>query len=132
LQQHCDFFDRDKDGIIWPQDTFVGFHSLGFGLILSLIAVLIIHANFSYATLPTWIPDPFFRLYVSNIHKAKHGSDSGTYDTEGRFVPQKFEDIFSKYAENKDSITLGDVSKLLKGQRLLADPIGWGGAFFEC
>jgi peroxygenase len=100
--------------------------------LLSLLAVFIIHSNFSYPTLPTWIPDPFFRIYVHRIHKDKHGSDSGTYDTEGRFVPQKFEDMFAKYAEGKDGLTIWDVSKLLKGQRLIADPIGWGGAFFEC
>lgn len=29
LQQHCDFFDRDHDGILWPQDTFIGFCALG-------------------------------------------------------------------------------------------------------
>jgi peroxygenase len=132
LQQHCDFFDADRDGIIWPSDTFVGFHKLGFGILLSLLAVFIIHSNFSYPTLPTWIPDPLFRIYVANIHKDKHGSDSGTYDTEGRFVPQKFEDMFAKYAGGKDSLSIWDVSKLLKGQRLIADPIGWGGAFFEC
>lgn len=21
LQQHCEFFDTDRDGVIWPQDT---------------------------------------------------------------------------------------------------------------
>lgn len=122
----------DRDGIIWPRDTFVGFHKLGFGILLSLLAVFIIHANFSYPTLPAWIPDPFFRIYVVNTHKAKHGSDSGSYDTEGRFVPQRFEDIFSKYADGEDGLTIWNVLKLLKGQRLIADPIGWGGAFFEC
>ncbi|KAJ9138345.1 Caleosin domain-containing protein [Pleurostoma richardsiae] len=132
IQQHCDFFDADQDGVIWPHDTFWGFHRLGFGIALSLVAVLIIHANFSYPTVPGYVPDPFFRLYTANIHKAKHGSDTGTYDTEGRFIPQKFEDMFAKYArEDKDSLTLSDIWALHKGQRLIADPIGWGGAFFE-
>ncbi|KAF1957961.1 caleosin domain-containing protein [Byssothecium circinans] len=131
LQQHCDFFDTDHDGIIWPRDTFTGFYRLGFGIILSLLAVFIIHANFSYPTLPGWLPDPFFRLHVANIHKDKHGSDSGTYDHEGRFVPQKFEDMFSKYGKGKDYVTIWDVMDLMKGQRCIADPIGWGGAMFE-
>ena len=132
LQQHCDFFDRDHDGVLWPKDTFIGFHRLGFGIILSWVAVLVIHGNFSYPTCSGWLPDPFFRVFLKNIHKDKHGSDTGTYDTEGRFIPQKFEDIFAKYAEGRDYLTIWDVSNVLKGQRCIADPIGWGGAFFEC
>jgi len=113
-------------------DTFFGFHKLGFGILLSLLAVFVIHANFSYPTLPTFFPDPLFRIYIENIHKAKHGSDTGTYDNEGRFMPQKFEDIFSKYSTGKGSLTFWEAMNVLKGQRCIADPIGWGGAFFEC
>ncbi|KAI1254998.1 hypothetical protein MGN70_003061 [Eutypa lata] len=131
LQQHCEFFDTDHDGVIWPWDTFTGFHKLGFGLLLSFVAVLVIHGNFSYPTAPGWLPDPFFRVNVPKIHKDKHGSDTGTYDPEGRFLPQKFEDMFAKYADGRDYLTLGDVWALLKGQRCIMDPVGWGGAFFE-
>ncbi|GJC78260.1 peroxygenase 1 [Colletotrichum liriopes] len=131
LQQHCDFFDTDKDGVIYPTDTFWGFHKLGFGIFLSLLSVFIIHSNFSYPTLSGYLPDPLFRIYTENIHKDKHGSDTNTYDTEGRFNPQKFEDMFSKYAGGRDYMTIWDVLAMLKGQRLVADPIGWGGAFFE-
>lgn len=118
--------------MIYPIDTFRGFYQLGYGIILSLLSVFIIHGNFSYPTQSSFLPDPLFRIYVANIHKDKHGSDTGTYDTEGRFIPQKFEDMFSKYGEGRDYLTLWDLSKLMKGQRLIADPIGWGGAFFEC
>ncbi|RPD77321.1 Caleosin-domain-containing protein [Lentinus tigrinus ALCF2SS1-7] len=131
LQQHCDYFDTDKDGVIWPLDTFRGFYALGFGLVLSLFSMFIIHSSFSYPTCPGWLPDPFFRLYVDNIHKAKHGSDTGTYDNEGRFIPQKFEDWFSKYGKGKDGLSLADVMDGLKGQRLIMDPVGSFGAFFE-
>ncbi|KIW91352.1 uncharacterized protein Z519_08248 [Cladophialophora bantiana CBS 173.52] len=109
----------------------VGFHRLRFGILLSLLAVSIIHTNFSYPTVPCRLPDPLFHIYVINTHKDKHGSDTGTYDTEGRFVPQKFEDMFAKYADGKDSLSIWEVWKLLEGQRLIADPIGWFGAFFE-
>ncbi|KAI2634972.1 Caleosin-domain-containing protein [Hypomontagnella submonticulosa] len=131
LQQHCEFFDTDRDGVIWPQDTFWGFHRLGFGIILSFVAVLVIHSNFSYPTVSGWLPDPFFRVFVANIHKDKHGSDTGTYDFEGRFVPQRFEDLFTKYGKGRDYLTIWDVWDLLKGQRCIADPVGWFGAFFE-
>ncbi|EGX88252.1 caleosin domain containing protein [Cordyceps militaris CM01] len=131
LQQHCEFFDRDKDGIVWPSDTYVGFRRLGFSIFFSVISLLFIHANLSYATVHGRVPDPLFRIYLDSIHKAKHGSDSNAYDTEGRFRPQSFEDIFSKYATDKESLTAGDIVRLLRGQRLLSDPIGWGGAAFE-
>ncbi|PMD46498.1 Caleosin-domain-containing protein [Hyaloscypha variabilis F] len=132
LQQHVAFFDTDSDGVIWPLETFNGFHRLGYHLFFCILSVFIIHANFSYPTVSGWLPDPFFRVYTARIHKDKHGSDSGTYDPEGRFVPQKFEDIFSKYASgDKQGITLGEVFNYLKGQRVVFDPFGWGGAFFE-
>lgn len=102
-------------------------------MFLSLLALIIIHGNFSYPTLSGYLPDPFFRIYIARIHKDKHGSDSGTYDNEGRFVPQKFEDIFAKYASgDKQGITLPEVGSYMKGQRVIMDPVGWGGAFFEC
>ncbi|KAF5497732.1 putative peroxygenase 3 [Colletotrichum siamense] len=131
LQQHCEFFDRDQDGVIWPLDTFVGFYKLGFGLILSTLSVFIIHGNFSYPTVRGYLPDPFFRIFIDNVHRDKHGSDSGAYDTEGRFSSQKFEDIFAKYAEGRDYMTIGDIFAMLKGNRVILDPVGWGGAFFE-
>ncbi|KAI0172573.1 Caleosin-domain-containing protein [Hypoxylon sp. FL1284] len=152
LQQHCEFFDsvssspfflstrsssnaspdeKDRDGVIWPQDTFEGFRRLGFGMMMSLLSVLIIHANFSYPTVSGWLPDPFFRVHLANVHKDKHGSDTGTYDSEGRFVPQRFEDVLAKYAAGRDYLTVWDVLDLLKGQRCILDPIGWFGAFFE-
>lgn len=48
-------------------------------------------------------------------------------------MPQKFEDIFAKYAGgDKQGITFGEVTNYMKGQRLYADPIGWSAAAFEC
>ncbi|KAL2875864.1 hypothetical protein SGCOL_008858 [Colletotrichum sp. CLE4] len=97
----------------------------------TVLSVFIIHGNFSYPTVSGYLPDPLFRIFLDRVHKDKHGSDTNTYDTEGRFNPQKFEDMFSKYAEGRDYMTIWDVFAMLKGQRLVADPIGWGGAFFE-
>lgn len=114
-------------------DTYRGFREIGFNIFLSALSMFVIHANFSYPSCPSIIPDPFFRLYLSNIHKTKHGSDTGTYDNEGRFVPQKFEDFFSKYGDGeKDGLTAQEIWEGLKGQRGIMDPIGWGGAAFEC
>jgi peroxygenase len=132
LQQHCDFFDQNRDGVVTPYDTFVGFNRLGFGILLSIIAAFIIHINFSYPTSNGWLPDPLFRINLKNMHRTKHGGDTGTYDNEGRFIPQKFEEIFTKYADGRDYLTFWDTVNMLKGQRNVSDPIGWGGAIFEC
>ena len=64
---------------------------IGFGRIISFAAIFVIHGTFSYVTSPSFIPSPFFPIYVNCMHRTKHGSDSGVYDTEGRFVPIKFE-----------------------------------------
>jgi len=132
LEQHCLFFDRDRDGVIWPVDTFTGFHELGYNIFWCILAVFIIHSGFSYFTGESWIPDPLFRITLKNIHRAKHGSDTGTYDTEGRFIPHKFEEIFSKYdKDGKGGLTFTEGLKMIRGNRMIADPIGWTAAFFE-
>lgn len=61
LQQHVDFFDANGDGVIWqvmnsavlnlinrPWDTFVGFHMIGFNIVLSILAVIVVHSAFRY------------------------------------------------------------------------------------
>ncbi|RDW77674.1 caleosin-containing protein [Coleophoma cylindrospora] len=132
LQQHCAFFDRDSDGVIWPWDTWRSVRSLGYDFFLCVIAVVIVHGAFSYPTLSGILPDPFFRIYIDNINKGKHGSDSGTIDNEGRFIPQKFEDIFAKYASgDKQSISGQEILNYLSGQRVYMDPFGWFAASFE-
>ncbi|KAK3290200.1 Caleosin related protein-domain-containing protein [Chaetomium fimeti] len=134
LQQHVLFWDRDGDSEIYPWDTYVGFRDLGFSVLFSLLAVVIINVNFSYPTrlAVSWWPDLWFRVYVGSIHKAKHGSDSGTYDKEGRFVPQMFEDVFAKWdVHGAGSLSAGELWHMIKGHRLAADPFGWGAAIFE-
>ncbi|RAK95824.1 caleosin family protein [Aspergillus ibericus CBS 121593] len=134
LQQHILFWDRDSDGQIYPWDTYKGFRDLGFNVLFSLLAVLIINLNFSYPTrlAHSYLPDPWFRVYVDGIHKAKHGSDSNTYDPEGRFVPQSFENMFAKYDHDGDgALSLRQLFEMMHGNRCAADPFGWGAAIFE-
>ncbi|BFZ63833.1 hypothetical protein YB2330_004967 [Saitoella coloradoensis] len=135
MQLHCAFWDPDNDGVINPWDTFLGFRALGYNLLLCLIAMFIIHSGFSYPTRlhHSYIPDPLFRVYLDGIHKAKHGSDTNTYDPEGRFRPQQFEDIFAKYANpaTPNKLSIREVFSMIKGQRVVLDPFGWGAAIFE-
>lgn len=132
LQQHVAFFDQDSDGVIWPLDTFRGFRSLEYSIAFSLLSVFLIHFNFSYPTVSGFLPDPFFRIYVARIHRDKHGSDSGSFDPEGRFEPQQFEDIFAKYASgDKQGITLVEIFRFINGRRVVMDIFGLIAVIFE-
>ncbi|KAK9368822.1 Caleosin related protein-domain-containing protein [Lipomyces kononenkoae] len=136
LQQHILFWDRDQDGIIYPVDVYRGFRDLGFNILISMIAPITVSIGVSYATrlAHTYWPDPYLRIYIDSIHKAKHGSDSGVIDSEGRFVPQNFENLFAKYAKEdktRSTLTLGELFQLMHGQRCVVDPFGSISSFLE-
>lgn len=132
LQQHVAFFDRNKDGIIYPWETYQGFRAIGFSIPISLLAALFINLTLSYPTSSSWIPSLLLPIHIDNIHKAKHGSDSEVYDTEGRFVPAKFDAIFSKYAcTYADKLTYAELQAMLMANRNVNDVFGWGAAKSE-
>ncbi|KJA21939.1 hypothetical protein HYPSUDRAFT_186846 [Hypholoma sublateritium FD-334 SS-4] len=132
LQSHVAFFDRDDDGIIWPLDTYVGFREIGFGVILSLLSMVIIHSGFSYVTWGSWIPDPLFRLKVKHMHRGKHGSDSGAYTTLGGFDDNRFNYIFDMYSsEPHQYLKFSEGVQMLHGNMNVFDLFGWAAAAFE-
>ncbi|CAK9150323.1 unnamed protein product [Ilex paraguariensis] len=132
LQKHVMFFDRNNDGIVYPSETFKGFRAIGCGIPLSTFAALFINVGLSGKTRPGKFPSLLFPIEVKNIQKAKHGSDSGVYDTEGRFVPSKFEEIFSKHAHNNsDALTSDELMGMLKANRVPKDFGGWLAAYTE-
>ncbi|KAK4985812.1 hypothetical protein LTR50_005719 [Elasticomyces elasticus] len=132
VQQHADYWDRDHDGIIWPQDTYIGIRAWGWSIALAAFATLVINVNLSYPTGTSWLPDPLFRIHLAGLHKDKHGSDSMTFDNEGRFRPQNFEDLFAKYDEGrKGGLDVWDLLRMHKGQRMAFDFFGWTASALE-
>ncbi|CAO1613251.1 unnamed protein product [Parajaminaea phylloscopi] len=139
MQRHCVYFDGSLQGIVTPLDTFHGFYALGFGLILSFIAVVVVHSGFSYPSLPNdgtwkaWLPDPFFRIWIANISRNKHGSDSESYDRRGHFQEHKLSEALETFSShpNRDRLSLSDAWAMGKARRNVMDPFGWGAEAFE-
>ncbi|RDB21536.1 putative peroxygenase 3 [Hypsizygus marmoreus] len=132
LQAHVAFFDPDGDGIIWPLDTFRGFRDLGFGLILSVLSMFIIHGGFSWVTFGTLLPDPFFRLNIKNMHRGRHGSDTASYTATGQFDEDRFNYVFNMYSSKPHtSLTFTEGVRMLYGNREAFDFFGWFAATFE-
>lgn len=132
LQQHVDYWDFDNDGKIYPLDTYRGFYNIGFPPILAFLSVFVIHSAFSWWSQDSWLPDPFFSILTKNIHRTRHGSDSQIYDSEGRFVPQKFEELFTKYDKTgKGGLSLWELLEMTAAVRKIMDPFGWSAAQFE-
>jgi Ca2+-binding EF-hand superfamily protein len=56
-----------------------------------------------------------------------------TYDSEGRFRPQNFEDFFSKYdKDGKGGLSKQDLVTALRGQAFAFDFFGCTATVLEC
>jgi len=131
LQKHIEFFDRNKKGYITPIDTWIGFRALGYNIIMCLIAVFMIHGTMAYASQDSWIPDIFFRVFIKNIRRCKHGSDSEMYDYTGLFVQEKMEKIFKDFSSDGNSFTFDEMWHMTNTIRNANDFYGWFAAKFE-
>ncbi|XP_047332441.1 probable peroxygenase 4 [Impatiens glandulifera] len=132
LQKHVAFFDRNHDGVIYPWETFQGLRAIGAGILLSSFAAVFINAGLSRKTRPGKFPSLLFPIEIKNIEKAKHTSDSGVYDTEGRFVATRFEEMFNQHALTyPDALTGDELKALLHANRVPKDYLGWVAAYAE-
>ncbi|KAJ9135730.1 hypothetical protein P3X46_032882 [Hevea brasiliensis] len=132
LQKHVFFFDRNQDGLVYPWETFQGFRAIGFGVLFSAASALFINMGLSKKTRPGKYPSLLFPIEVQNIQLGKHGSDSGVYDKDGRFVDEKFEAIFGKHARtHPDALTSGELMGMLRTNREPKDYLGWVASWTE-
>ncbi|XP_027361519.1 probable peroxygenase 5 [Abrus precatorius] len=132
LQKHAAFFDKNQDGIIYPTETFQGMREIGSGILLSLGGAVFINLFLSQSTRPGKFPSLLFPIEIKNIQFGKHGSDTGTYDAEGRFVPSKFEEIFTKHAHtHQNALTYDELKEMIKANREPKDFKGRIGSFVE-
>ncbi|KAF9059332.1 Caleosin related protein-domain-containing protein [Rhodocollybia butyracea] len=130
---HGEFFDADGDGVFWPSDTYKGFRALGFSFFISLFAAVVI-CSMSYPSLPAshWFPDPFFRIYVNGLHKAKHGSDSGSFNRDGTFDQANFDQFWNEHTDAPHTeITPVQLYHAVAARRLAFDFYGTLAAIFE-
>ncbi|XP_058724449.1 probable peroxygenase 5 isoform X2 [Vicia villosa] len=132
LQKHAAFFDLNKDGLIYPSETYQAMREIGSGRMLATAAAVFINGALSQVTRPGKPPSPLFPIEVKNIKLAKHGSDSGVYDSEGRFVESKFEEIFIKHAHSHpNALTQDELDEFIKSNRDPKDTHGSTGGFVE-
>jgi hypothetical protein len=132
LQRHCDFWDADHDGLIYPTDIYTGFRKLGFNIALCLWAAVTMALCSSYSTQANWLPHPLFAINVDKIHRSRHGSTTATYDLDAEIDVHRFDSIFTKYAEGKDYLTRRTLYNVWAGQCCANDWFGWFAGGLEC
>lgn len=145
LRSHCDFFDRDGDGMLSPSDTFRGFRALGFGLLWSSFSVIVLHLFLALPSQDSWLSKDFYKINLKNIHKCKHGSDSQVssslpglgltfqvYDRNGMFDEARFNAMW-KRSDPEDTGKLGikQLINMMNANRDLFDIFGWMAVIME-
>ncbi|RZC49493.1 hypothetical protein C5167_017918 [Papaver somniferum] len=132
LQKHAAFFDRNKDGVIYPWETFQGCRAIGLGLGVSTALAVFVNLALSGSTRPGKFPNLLFPIEVQNIVKSKHTSNTGVYDAEGNFDSAKFEEIFQKHSKaNANALTADELSGMLKSNRVPKDYKGLVASWVE-
>lgn len=117
LQKHLSFFDRDANGMVTRFETVLSLQELGMSPVKATAAALVIHVALGPKTTGRW---GSLDVSVANIKLGKHGSDTGAFDDEGRFVPAAFERIFSEFDANRSgSLSDAEILAMVKANSKL-------------
>ncbi|KAI4967952.1 hypothetical protein ZWY2020_008668 [Hordeum vulgare] len=115
LEKHVAFFDTDNDSIVTFSET-----EQGHGQRHPHQQVI------GPKTRPENATTSRFDIYIANIHKGMHGSDSGSYDAQGRFVPAKFNGIFTRFAKvEPNALNEAELEAMRTANRKEGDFKGW-------
>lgn len=95
LQKHISYFDRNHDGQVTMGETYHGLRDMHLGVGKSMFSAFAINAALGPKTSTTWWQPTTINL--NNIHLAKHGSDTGIIDSQGRFVQGKYDEMWQKW-----------------------------------
>uniref|UniRef100_A0A453PIE6 EF-hand domain-containing protein n=1 Tax=Aegilops tauschii subsp. strangulata TaxID=200361 RepID=A0A453PIE6_AEGTS len=132
LEKHVAFFDTDNDGIVSFSETEQGLRAIGLGAIEAAASATLINGAIGPKTRQENATTSRFDIYIANIQKGIHGSDSGSYDAQGRFVPAKFNDIFTKYAKVKpNALNEDELDAMRTANRKEGDFKGWAASKAE-
>ena len=106
LQKHVMFFDANDDGLITVDESKQGLKRLGLGGGFATGGALFINLGLREAA-------NGLSIEVAKIHKAKHGSDSGAFDGEGKFVLTRFGQIMTYDANKSGSLTWSELKVMI-------------------
>lgn len=117
LQKHVSFFDKNGDGIITRYETGLGLRQLGLGRLKAGAGALVIHVFLGPQTSGSW---KNLGISVKDIKLGRHGSDTGVFDAEGRFVPEAFERIFVQFdANHSGSMSAAELEAMIEANSKL-------------
>lgn len=96
LQKHVAYFDYDGDGDITVLEDYRGLR--GLGIAPAPAAAFAVAINTALGTPTSGFPSLTVSIY--DIDGGVHGSDTGIYDSQGRFNPIQFDRLFDDWDWN--------------------------------
>jgi peroxygenase len=128
LQKHVSFFDYNGDGYVTLLEDYKGLRALGIDPVSA--AAFASAINTALGTPTSGYPSLTISIY--GIAKGVHGSDTGIYDSQGRFVPEAFERLFDDWDKNgSDGLDPAELAARTINDADLGDLFGVTGSVAE-